>query len=379
MQDSERGIETEGEVIDNPQDDGITLESGQPVGNTDTESIKPDRRESAIDTVKRAAESLKAKAEEAAPEDESETEAPKEKVGPTTTFDKNGKKVVTFEAKVKAPKQKEAPFKAPNSLDLEAKEALIKAPPAVQKSVTKLLEKRDALFTQRTTELAEKEKDVEEVLQAVRPSLGRWGLKGYTAGRAVKELIAAQDYLMSQPDEAIAYLIKERKANVKNIMRMLGIEQPAGQQTGKQDAPAAQQIDIASHPEIKRLTDLVTELQNERVQEKTTAQQREVSSIQQEIETVREEVDGKGNYRYPMMHDPNFLNRMKPLVSALYETLPEGTSWADITKRAYSTLTGNFLEQSQTRLPAQDKQQLIAKAKAGNVSIRGRGAQAGGF
>lgn len=335
-------------------------------GEVTTQAESPDvpLDESPIETVRRAQAEIKAKTE---PTQDPQEESTSEEVAHDPKQD-------TEEAPREVLKQGEKDYsiKAPAFLSLEGKEAFNRAPKKVKKEFAKLLESQQRHFTERTTEISNKEKSytgIEAVLNDYRP---KWDMLGVAPEKILRGLAAAHDRLMTQPEEALAYLIKERGANLDKIHALLGIEGKAATTQAR-----AAEVDIESHPKFRALTNTVTELQNERVQKQTQAQNAEVSSIQSEFEAVRDEVDSSGKYRYPEMHDGKFLDRMKPLLEGLVASRPD-LSWRERAKRAHSILTDRSTGDTPQRLPANNQTQ-VAKAKASSVSIRGRGAQEGQF
>lgn len=353
MQDEGQDITT-GELEDGDisGDETNTTEGTDETSQEGSETKETEGPETAADTVRKAYESLKEK-------DQSE-----EDIRPSDAKEH----IQAKPEKTKKDRPVTDDLEPPARFRVQDKEAFNKLPKHFKGLISGMVKDLQADYTRSTQEISQRERETESLTQAIKPYLTLWGTQKMTPSQAIAALGAAQTRLMEKPNESIAFLIRDTGADVNKIITLLGGKAPDGGSTNG-SVP-----DISQHPEFQRLTRTVSELHSERERLSQAQFDEEVSGIVAELESVRNEKDSQGRYRYPELHDDDFLESVKPLVSALRETFPSA-SWSELTKKAYYAIKGapqgNF-SNGQTRLPAREQ---VAKARQASVSVKGRGSQ----
>jgi hypothetical protein len=326
--------------------------------------------ESVRDTVEREFERLKTEAEAQG--------AGREGGEPPPAGEKPAEKVVRGK-KGKAAKAEAAPaagqapgfqIPAPNRLRAEEKEAFHAMPEPLKRAVHGMFRAHEAEFTQAMQRTVARERESQHVVEAVRPYLlahPELSEQGFTESRLVGALVAAHQRLTDPKTQrqALAELAQQQGLGDNIVQAIIG--------SGQGGAP-----DISTHPEIAALRERVARAESYQQQVQQQQFNGAVSGIVSEMEQVRNEMDATGRYLYPELHDADFLEGCKPLVSALVRALP-GISYGEAFKRAYHTLKGqygNSLQGIQTRLPANNQQ--TERAQQAAVSVRGRSAPMNG-
>jgi len=238
----------------------------------------------------------------------------------------------------KSPETPQESIRVPASWSAQAKADFAALPPHIQREVSKRESDIDKGFRERAEQL----KRYEPLEQVIAPHRQKWAVAGVDEATAVKQLLAASDWLERDPQGALAYLAKQ--------YNVASLGQPqAAQSGGGEGQPQAQPDPVAS--EIQALKAQVAALTQGREQE---TQQTYVSQIE------------------AFAADPAnlYFENVKPamaklLQSGLVETLPEAYEraiWADPTIRP-------LLLQQQAK-PAVDPNRA-AKAKQAGVSVTG--------
>lgn len=242
------------------------------------------------------------------------------------------------------PKTVETPqesIRPPASWSAQAKADFAALPPHIQKEVSKREGDIDKGFRERAEQL----KRYEPLEQVIAPHRQKWQVAGVDEATAVKQLLAASDWLDRNPTEALTHLARSYGVNIAS----LGQPNPA-QPSGEPGQPQAQPDPVASE-----LQALKAELQALKQGKEQETQQTYVSQIE------------------AFAADPAnlYFENVKPamaklLQSGLVETLPEAYEraiWADPTIRP-------ILLQQQAAKPANDPNRA-AKAKLASVSVTG--------
>lgn len=244
------------------------------------------------------------------------------------------------------PKTVETPqesIRPPASWSAQAKADFAALPPHIQKEVSKREGDIDKGFRERAEQL----KRYEPLESVIAPHRQKWAVAGVDEATAVKQLLAASDWLERDPQGAMVYLAKQYGVNIASLGQGAG-PQPGAGNTGQ---PQAQPDPVAS--EIQALKAEVAALRQGREQE---TQQTYVSQIE------------------AFAADPAnlYFENVKPqmaklLQSGLVETLPEAYEraiWSDPSIRPI------LLQQQQAEKlkPIQDH---ARKAKAAGVSVTG--------
>jgi hypothetical protein len=256
----------------------------------------------------------------------------------------------------KAPQQAPATdIEPPARMTAQHKEVFNKLPPEMKAATKKLFDDVNRYFSQGSSELQKALKESHGIAEVIKPKLAEWGLQGHTPQKAVSELVAAHEYIMSKPADALVWLANERGVSLRQLADM---------QEGKAVAPEAAPV----NNDLQQKVEL---LYNEAQQAKAAQFEQTAQTVVAELVAVRDEKDPAGRYLYPEMHEPGFFERAKPLVKAIQQA--SGVSWGDALKRAYVSITGKPLQlpaQVQTRVPVTPQE--ISSAKTAGLSVRGR-------
>lgn len=259
------------------------------------------------------------------------------------------------------------PVVPPSRLDANSKAIFSKLPKDLQAQWAKIHKDEEARFTKTQQEFSKATREANHIVQAVRPYLlanPRLAEQGFTESSLVSSLIATHQQLTNDTTKLQTWL---------NIGKQIGIEDADIQQI--REAYQGQQPTAKQPPQVNPQNDA---MQRELDQLKSELVQQKSAPIVKEMEAVRNEKDATtGNFLFPELFDAAFLERAKPLVSALVETVPE-LSYGEALKRAHSQLTGrsipqgNFNQQNQTKLP--NNNNAPARAVSAAVSVRGKSA-----
>lgn len=331
----------------------------------ETETEKPEVKESAEATVRRAYDELKAKAQ--AEEDGTAAPAATEITKPEVVEDsKVGEDKPIEEATTAETQEQSDEVKPPQRWSAQGKEWFLKLPKEAQKEFSKAAKEYEGHTTKLWQELnrgAEKYKEIDEVITEY---ASKWNIRGVSPGQAIRQLAAANDLLLTDPMRGLDWLLKERQVTPEQIIAYRNGDKTAPQGRAELD------------PQLQGLLTELNELKNWKQGLEQNQTQTTVNSIVQEIDNVRNELDGSGRLKYPKLHESDFLMRVKPLVSALKETHPQ-LSWAEATKRAYAATEGTAGSPSlpQPRLSRQVNTQA-QRAKAVSVANRSRGSAPSG-
>jgi hypothetical protein len=272
------------------------------------------------------------------------------------------------EASEKAPNQKveskasaaELSLKAPARFTAEEKEFFNKLPDKLKPAYKKGFDDMQADYTKtkqflydgvkqldtEKEELAKERAEFGEMRTTVQRYLSKWGSQGVSPEKAIMALASVQDEL-THPDKEV------RKATYAKLLISSGLEpedfaEILGGQV-RQPEPSRNIVQPTLTPqEIQRQSYIDSLIaRDQQLQAQSVNQQ--VQTVVNEIEAVREMKAQDGRYLYPKLHDPSFVERVKPLVVATMETT--GCGWGEAFKRAYAASVPDF-QVSQTRLPS---------------------------
>ena len=333
---------TDAAPIDAPEESTETIE---------TPNEDPVKNESARDTVKRALEEERKKlgdGNEGAKEEAREPLAAKP-------------------IKAKQVKAKKGEFDPemfpPERLKAAEKELFNELPLPLKKAFHRTIKELEGVTTRDATEYKRTTTEARGVLEVVQPFAREWAEMGFSVPAAIAKLAASQSRLIDPKTSKAEYIRIGKDLNI-DFAELAG---------GEPTSESGQIPDIENHPKLILLQNKLDGLLSEREQERSRQVSTQAQSIVSELETVRDEKDQYGRYRYPKMHEPEFLERVKPLVAALRRTAPD-LSWADAMKRAYVSLEGDSAQLNPPRLPTAEATNQRALSAA--VSVRGRTAPA---
>lgn len=319
------------------------------------EEKKPETTE---ETVRRAYDELKAKY------DKEETKQEERQVNTEVAQEVHGEEP-NAQRPANEPAQGVEDVAPPQRWTAEGKEWFLKLPKEAKKEFAKAAKDYESHTTKLWQDLNREAKKYKEIDEVVTEYSSKWNLQGIAPAQAIRQLAAANDILLNSPLRGLDWLLKERGITPEQLIEFRKTGN-AGQST--------QNNNSFNDPQFQGLLSELNELKSWKAGLEENQTQALVSSIVQELDTVRNETDQSGRFKYPKLHDSDFLTRVKPLVSALKETHPS-LSWADATRRAYAAVEGNTGSPSLQvpRLSRQATNTQQQRAKAVSVASRSRG------
>ena len=363
------GRETDLPGMEEKEPDQVTDETEDYDDDSDDVADDPDYEpETAKETVKRVLEEAKEKASRDDAKAAGEKGAPKAK---------DGLKQPSPKQKPQGAKGTPAPVSPPSRLNAQEKELFSKLPPELQASWGRISKDEERRFTQGQQQLAAAQREASHIVEAVRPYLlahPELMQHGYTESRLVSELIATHKVLTNteNPKAALSKWL--------DIGAQMGVDEDTLSELSQQfQGSTRERISANQIPEFSSLQEELNSIKSWIGQAQSVQHNATVNSIVSELEAVRNEQDGSGNYIYPELFDDSFLDSAKPLVSTLVGTVPN-LSYGDALRRAYITLTGkipqgNPNQAQRTKLPAPTNN-IEERAMKAAVSVRGKSAPA---
>lgn len=263
------------------------------------------------------------------------------------------------------------PVPAPARMTAAQKELFEKLPPELQKSMAKTYSDLHGMATKATQAARKAEREATHVVEAVRPYLlahPELQAEGFTEARLVSSLLAAHQRL-SDP--------KTAKKAYAELGMQIGIDaDKISDLLGEDATPRGNDFDISQHPQFVALQTQLNQVTSVLGGAQKQKEQAAVGEAFKEVEALQNERDQFGRFRYPKLHDGDFLERTKPLVSALARSLPS-LGYGELLRRAHDILEGQGSppQGNQPRLAANNSNKQLATQAAG-VSVRGKSAPA---
>lgn len=233
-------------------------------------------------------------------------------------------------------------IRAPASWSPAAKSAFESLPPDVQQAVAKREQEIDHGLRRK----AEEAKRYEPLEGVIAPHRQKWAVAGVDEATAVKQLLAASDWLDRNPTEALQHLARQYGVNIASL------GQPnAAQPSGETGQPQAQPDPVAS--ELQALKAEVASLRQGREQETQQTYVSQIDAFAADTANL-------------------YFENVKPAMAALLQsgqasTLPEAYEraiWSDPTIRP-------ILLQQQATERLKPTLDHARKAKAAGVSVTG--------
>lgn len=266
-------------------------------------------------------------------------------------------------------KENDPELQPPASLTAAQKKAFLNMPEGLKRETHRIFRDQQAQFTRKQQELSESLKRSEGVMTTARSYITQNNLvdnqgRLYSEDRLVAELISAHHNIASDPERYIAQMIQSTGANPEDIGSYLRGETPSG-------------IDISSDPKFRAVqSELERVTQALANQEKAQVDSR-VAPMASQLEAVMREIDpASGEYRFPELHDEEFLESTKPIVKMLRRKDPN-MSFGEAVKRAHASLTGQGYSPISQTTNAPTRSNNLERARSAAVSVRGRIAPVG--
>lgn len=303
---------------------------------------------------------------------DAEISAPKEEKGVKTVKPAQDSEDTVDPAQVAKELEIDPELVPPARLDAREQQVFNNLPKTLKRAFSRSIKNLEGMTTREKQELARATQEARGVTEAVQPFAAKWGSQGFTVPSAVAALAAAQERL-TNPETGLQTFIAMGKD--------LGFDLDHVAAVARGEVALPQQQAITQHPEFRQLQQTVTTLQSEREQAQLQAV---AAPIAEEMRAVQHEIEpSTGNYRYPELHDDNYLESLKPLVSTLVRTVPN-LGYGEALRRAHYSMQGQgaSAQTQQTRLPAaqQQNQQTTPGAfqpqRAVSAAVTVRGASA---
>jgi len=259
--------------------------------NASIPAAQPARPETVAETLAKTLESFEAEAEETAEEAEPLPEAPE----PDEQAEDEPEEAEEDEAVEEDTAELEA-LAAPNHWPKEFAAKFEALEPAAQHMFMERYKDLEGDYTRKTQDVAKFKKRNEAFTEMFAPFKGDFERAGMDEVGAVRQLLAAHDYLRKDPQNAIAWLANQYGVDVGAVG----------------NDPAAE--DEYADPEVKALKQQVAQLTGF-IQNQQTQQQSQVeASTQSLIDQFASETDANGNLKHP--HFEKVRGVMGTLISA---------------------------------------------------------------
>ena len=259
--------------------------------NASIPAAQPARPETVAETLAKTLESFEAEAEEPAEEAEPLPEAPE----PDEQAEDEPEEAEEDEAVEEDTAEPEA-LAAPNHWPKEFAAKFEALEPAAQHMFMERYKDLEGDYTRKTQDVAKFKKRNEAFTEMFAPFKGDFERAGMDEVGAVRQLLAAHDYLRKDPQNAIAWLANQYGVDVGAVGNDPALE------------------DEFADPEVKALKQQVAQLTGF-IQNQQTQQQSQVeASTQSLIDQFASETDANGNLKHP--HFEKVRGVMGTLISA---------------------------------------------------------------
>jgi hypothetical protein len=247
----------------------------------------------------------------------------------------------------------------PLSWRAEAKIKFAELPPEIKDEISRRDREIMADYTRKTQSIAQTHAKYRELDEAIAPHVDQFALMGVSPGQAVKQLIAAQNYLDRDAVGGIQFLMRSYGVTPEQVFNH---EQAQPQQ---QSAPNA---------ELSAVQRELAELKNLMTQHQQTAKQSTMQSVMGEISSFAAELDAQGKPLRPYINE--VVEDMAPIVSRLRRTNPQAPMRA-ILEDAYSRAV-RANPQTYEHVAAADAAKRLEDAKAKAQAAKNAGVSING-
>lgn len=236
-------------------------------------------------------------------------------------------------------------------------------PVGLKRALHRTTRSLEGMTTRERQELARATQESRGIIEAVQPFATKWGERGFTVPSAIAALAAAQEKL-TNPETAVQTWVE--------LGRDIGIDVDQLPETliGNTQKISSQP---QNHPLQEKVDNLYAMLEQQQI-----AKQSE--PIVNEMQAVQHEVDpASGKYRFPELHDDNYLESLKPRISELAGiAIQEGRrpNYAEALKQANAERKAQLFgiasgQQNQIRVPAANTN-VQQRAVSAAVTVRGK-------
>ncbi len=259
----------------------------------------------------------------------------------------------------------------PARLDAKSKQVFNNLPKTLKRAFSKSVRDLEAVTTRGQQELAPLKQRYGRIDELLAPHRAEWAQMGLADEQAVGELLNTHVKLKNEATKEATFRWLAHNTGLTHLL----VEQAQGPVT----AP-----NLASDPYVQKLEQEIVALQH-RVnpivdnyqQTVSHAEAQEIQTAQQEVHQVQNERDASGRYRYPRLHEPDFVERMKPLVVDAVRNIPS-LGYGNALRKVYEMFeapVGISPAQNRTSLPSQSQNQFQQnRSSLASSSVRGRSA-----
>tara|TARA_R110000787_G_scaffold224116_1_gene332365 strand:- start:688 stop:1776 length:1089 start_codon:yes stop_codon:yes gene_type:complete len=325
-----------------------TLDSTQDTAPTSPESSNEPASETVRETLNKVLANREIGTQDATPNEIEPEEAETEEV--ETESEAELEEVKEGEPEEKEEKPLEA-IKPPQHWPNDFKEQFESMGATGQHLFMKRYKDLEGDYTKKTQGLAKYRKRQEAFDELMSPFKGDFERAGMDDVGAVRQLLAAHDYLRKDPKQAIGWLAKNYGVDISEV----GID-------------STENEDYAD-PEVKALKQQVAQLQNFLQAQQNQQTQSVQSSTQSMIDQFAQEKDANGNAKHP--HFDNVRDRMGVLIQA--NQAPDLASAYDMAVYADPKIRQEMLDRyALNKSQNEVKTEAVAKAKkAQRSTVRG--------
>lgn len=262
-------------------------------------------------------------------------------------------------------KTQEEEIDPPAWFTAEQKQDFKKIPGPMKRATATLVQNVISNAQRHVQQAVEAKNEAQGVMRAVKPYFNEWNMRGVQVEQGVSQLCAIWDDLHKGREESYVKLISRIGLNPQKIAQLLGGSQSNGQsQNFSLPEDLTKKIDAAYN--------FTQTQQQATVQQRQQSEQRMWAEVGAGVDSARNELDQAGNYKFPQLHNQNYVQQIAPLIVQLRQANPQ-LSYADCSKKAYE-----MVEQAGSVLKGQQSPQTVNQQQPRRqitpISVRSRGA-----
>lgn len=255
-----------------------------------------------------------------------------------------------------APEPQTETIEPPNSWTRETKDLFKTLPIEVQKHLAEKEVNQQRYFTRRATEIANRERAIGEIEEAVSPYRERLQNFGITPGAAFSTLMQAQAQLDADPVAGVMHILNSYGLDINDF---------ANQAQQYLSSPSYNPQMLQLQHELGQMRSILTE------REKAEAVKHEQELVRM-IDNWASASDANGNALFPLVQDKMFSAEMADQISLIkqrYGNMPV----QDLLQEAYKRTASYFSVPTASVNKDISKMEKIAKAKKAGKSLSNSG------
>lgn len=259
-------------------------------------------------------------------------------------------------------KTQETPIEPPGWFTAEQKQEFKKLPANMQKHTSTLVNNVISNAQRHIQKAVETSNQAEGVMKAVKPYFNEWNMRGVQVEQGVAQLCAIWDDLHKGREESYVKLIQRIGLNPQKIAQIL-----TGGAQGQNNFQST--LDPVLTKKIDTAYDFAQTQRQATLQQQQQSEQRMWAEVGAGVDQARNEVDQAGNYRYPQLHNQNYVQQIAPLIVQLRRADPN-SDWATLARKA----TDMVERAGEVYKGAPQQQQQGQRRVITPISVRSRGA-----